>query len=93
MKSKLILEFEENDSEKIIDVKVEKIAVQDVCFSVGALLKKITEENFDNKLERLFFKLQAVQAICTTLDLATIAKSIENAINQAKELQQKKIKS
>lgn len=87
MKSKLILEFEENDSEKIIDVKVEKMAVQDVCFSVGVLLKKITEEKFDNKLDRLFFKLQAVQEICTALDLATIAKSIENAINQAKELQ------
>ena len=87
MKSKLILEFEENDSEKIIDVKVEKMAVQDVCFSVGVLLKKITEEKFDNKLEMLFFKLQAVQDICTMLDLKPIAKGIENAINQAKKLQ------
>ncbi len=93
MKGKLILEVEENDSEKIIDVKVEKMTVQDVCFSVGALLRKITEENFDNKLERLFFKLQAVQDICTMLDLKPVAKSIENAINQAKELQQKRIKS
>lgn len=87
MKGKLILEFEENGSEKIIDVKVEKMVVQDVCFSVGALLKEIAEEKFDNKLERLFFKLQAVQDICTMLDLKPIAKSIENAINQAKELQ------
>lgn len=63
------------------------MAVQDVCFSVGVLLKKITEEKFDNKLEMLFFKLQAVQCICTMLDLKPIAKSIENAINQAKKLQ------
>ena len=69
------------------------MTVEDICFSVGAILKEITEEKIDNKLERLFFKLQAVQDICTMLDLKPIAKSIENAINQAKELQQKRIKS
>ncbi|WP_303815355.1 hypothetical protein [Selenomonas ruminantium] len=83
----MISEFEKDNDERRVDVKIKNLTVEDICFSVGALLREITEENFDNKLERLFFKLQAVQDICTMLDLKPIAKSIENAINQAKKLQ------
>ena len=81
-KKELVLEFKENNGETEVDVKIGNLTSQDICYAQGALLKKISEEYYGNALDKLLFKLQAVHDICIALDLAPVAKSIENTMKQ-----------
>jgi FtsZ-interacting cell division protein ZipA len=84
-KGKLVIKIEKNGDDMTANFKVSDMTLQEICVAVGAGINDLICENTDDNAGRFLIRVQALRDIACSIGLEKLSKSIDSALEKAKE--------
>jgi hypothetical protein len=84
-KGRMVIEIEKNGDDKTVNLEVHSMTLEEICVAVGVSINNFICENTNDDYLRLLIRLQALSDISCSIGLEKLSKSIDCALEKAKE--------
>jgi hypothetical protein len=84
-KDRLVIEIERNGDDATVNLEVHGMTLQEICVAVGASINNFICENTNDDTVRLLIRVGALRDIACSIGLEKLSKSIDCALEKAKE--------